>query len=164
MCLSLFHSSSFLFCYLGCGIQKTGLILPKDNRVGVIPGFLLSSTLFFIHLSLSLSFRHSWISLIVSLFFHHFFIFSLPSFPSKMTKLEGKQIRIKSFREECLTQKENKIEWSNGSTDGYVHFNIDHFISSVSSLVHSLSLILLFLMRGSDNCFISPSSLFHSSF
>jgi hypothetical protein len=58
MCLSLFHSSSFLFCYLVCGIQKTGIILPKYKHIGCIPGFPLSSTLFVIHLSLSLSFRH----------------------------------------------------------------------------------------------------------
>jgi hypothetical protein len=89
---------------------------------------------------------------------------SLPFSSSKMTKVEGKQIEIKSFREECLTQKENKIEWSIGSDDDYSNFNLDHLISSVSSLFHSLSLILLFFVRDSGNCFISPSSLFHSSF
>jgi hypothetical protein len=89
---------------------------------------------------------------------------SLSVSPSNTTKIEGNKIKIKSFREECLTQKENKIEWSIGSDDNYANFNIDPSISSVSSLFHSLSLILLFLMRESGNCFISPSSLFHSSF
>jgi hypothetical protein len=83
---------------------------------------------------------------------------SLPSFPSKMTKLEGKQIKIKSFREECLTQKENNIECTTdpGIVD-YVNFNIDHLISSVSSLFHSLSLILLIFDEG-------IWELFHFSF
>jgi hypothetical protein len=78
MCLSLFGFSSFLFCCLGCGIQKAGMILPTGfDRIGDIPGFLFSLALFFIHLSLSLSFRHCGIFLRVSLFFHYFFIFSL---------------------------------------------------------------------------------------
>jgi hypothetical protein len=75
--LFVFHSFSFLFCYLGCGIQKTGIALFKDQCFGFIPGFRLFSTLFFIHLSASLSFRHCGILVIVSLFFHYFFIFSL---------------------------------------------------------------------------------------
>jgi hypothetical protein len=77
MCLYLFHSSSFFFCYLGCGIQRTGTVLPKNNTIGFIPGLRLFSTLFFIHLSLSLSFRDCGIFLTVSLFFHYFFNFSL---------------------------------------------------------------------------------------
>jgi hypothetical protein len=74
-----------------------------------------------------------------------------------MTKFEGKQSKIKSFREECITQKENKIAWSNGPNDDSANFNIDHLISSVSSLLHSFSLILLCFDEG-------IWQLFHFSF
>jgi hypothetical protein len=77
VCLFLFLFSSFFFCYLGCGIQKTEIILPKNKWIGNVPGFRLSSAFFFIHLSLSLSFRYCGIFLRVSLFFHYFFISSL---------------------------------------------------------------------------------------
>jgi hypothetical protein len=79
-------------------------------------------------------------------------------------RIQGKEMKFTFFKLEYLKKIGNKIECTTDVGDYYANFSINHLISSVSSLFHSLSLILLFLMRESGNCLISPSSLFHSSF